>query len=57
MAYILGVIITDGCLVEHRNGYHGLDITSKDKDFLENIRHEFNKEVQKKGKFFRASPH
>ncbi|MFH1413927.1 MAG: hypothetical protein ABIG56_03690 [Candidatus Omnitrophota bacterium] len=30
MAYILGFIFADGCLVEHKNGYHGLDITSKD---------------------------
>lgn len=34
MAYILGFIAADGCLVEHGNGYHGLDITSKDKNLL-----------------------
>ncbi len=30
MAYILGFIFADGCLVEYKNGYHGLDITCKD---------------------------
>ncbi len=38
MAYILGIITTDGCLVEHKNGYPGLDITSKDRDLLEEIK-------------------
>lgn len=38
MAYILGIITTDGCLVEHKNGFHGLDITSKDKVLLERIK-------------------
>lgn len=30
MAYILGFIFADGCLVEYNNGYYGLDITTKD---------------------------
>jgi len=30
MAYMLGFIYADGCLVEYKNGCHGLDITSKD---------------------------
>jgi len=34
MSYILGFIFADGCLVEHKNGYHGLDITSKDLSLL-----------------------
>lgn len=38
MAYVLGVITADGCLVRHANGYHGLDITSKDYGWLEQIR-------------------
>lgn len=38
MAYILGIITTDGCLVEHKNGYPGLDITSKDRGLLEEIK-------------------
>lgn len=38
MAYVLGVITADGCLVEHANGYHGLDITLKDYGWLEQIR-------------------
>ena len=37
MAYILGFIVTDGCLVEHKNGYHGLNITNKNKNILVNI--------------------
>lgn len=37
MAYILGLIATDGCLVEHENGYNGLNITNKNKDILKNI--------------------
>ena len=28
---LLGFIAADGCLVEHANGHHGLDITSKDR--------------------------
>ncbi|MDD2689857.1 MAG: hypothetical protein PHT41_06895 [Candidatus Omnitrophica bacterium] len=38
MAYLLGFIFADGCLVEHKNGYHGLDITSKDVDHLRLIK-------------------
>jgi hypothetical protein len=38
MAYILGIITTDGCLVEHKNGFHGLDITSKDRELLDRIK-------------------
>lgn len=38
MAYILGLITTDGCLVEHKNGYHGINITSKDKELLEDVK-------------------
>lgn len=38
MAYILGIITTDGCLVEDGNGYNGLDITSKGKELLEQIK-------------------
>ncbi len=38
MAYILGFIFADGCLVEHKNGYHGLDITSKDIELLRSIK-------------------
>lgn len=34
MSYILGVVCADGCLVEHSNGYHCLNITSKDFDWL-----------------------
>lgn len=37
MAYILGFIVTDGCLVEHKNGYHCLNITNKNKDILKKI--------------------
>lgn len=37
MAYILGFIATDGCLVEHENGYHALNITNKNKNILERI--------------------
>lgn len=38
MAYVLGVICTDGCLVEHANGYHCLNITSKDFSWLRQIK-------------------
>lgn len=38
MAYVLGVICADGCLVEHANGYHGLNITSKDLTWLEQLK-------------------
>ena len=37
MAYILGFIVTDGCLAEHKNGYHGLNITNKNRDILKKI--------------------
>ncbi len=37
MAYILGFIVTDGCLVEHKNGYNALNITNKNRKILENI--------------------
>jgi hypothetical protein len=37
MAYILGFIATDGCLVEHKNGYNCLNITNKNKGILEEI--------------------
>ena len=37
MAYILGFIVTDGCLVEHKNGYNALNITNKNKHILRNI--------------------
>lgn len=37
MAYILGFIVTDGCLVEHKNGYNTLNITNKNKDILKNM--------------------
>jgi len=38
MAYVLGVVCADGCLVEHGNGYHCLNITSKDRPWLEQIK-------------------
>jgi hypothetical protein len=38
MAYLLGVICADGCLVEHANGYHCLNITSKDLAWLQQIK-------------------
>ncbi len=44
MAYILGFIFADGCLVEHNNGYYGLDITSKDLSHLKAIKHELGAE-------------
>lgn len=44
MAYILGFIFADGCLVEHKNGYNGLDITSKDLKLLRLIKKELNSE-------------
>jgi hypothetical protein len=37
MAYVLGFIVTDGCLVEHKNGYNGLNITNKNKGILKRI--------------------
>lgn len=44
MAYILGFIFADGCLVEHKNGYHGLDITSKDLGLLMLMKEQLNAE-------------
>jgi hypothetical protein len=44
MAYILGFIFADGCLVEHKNGYHGLDITSKDIERLVLIKRQLKAE-------------
>ncbi len=38
MAYVLGVVCADGCLVEHGNGYHCLNITSKDLSWLQQIK-------------------
>lgn len=37
MAYILGFIATDGCLVEHENGYNALNITNKEKSILKDM--------------------
>lgn len=37
MAYTLGFIVTDGCLVEHKNGYNALNITNKNIQILRNI--------------------
>ena len=31
MAYVLGCIVTDGCLIEHKNGYNTLNITNNNK--------------------------
>lgn len=44
MAYILGFIFADGCLVEYKNGYHGLDITSKDVGHLALIKEQLQAE-------------
>ncbi|MDP2941375.1 MAG: LAGLIDADG family homing endonuclease [Candidatus Omnitrophota bacterium] len=44
MAYILGFIFADGCLVEYKNGYHGLDITSKDLGHLRLIKEQLKAE-------------
>jgi hypothetical protein len=44
MAYVLGVICADGCLVEHANGYHGLNITTKDLSWLQQLRHTLQAE-------------
>jgi len=38
MSYILGVVCADGCLVEHNNGYHCLNITSKDLEWLQMLK-------------------
>jgi len=53
MAYVFGVIAADGCLVRHANGFHGLDITSKDYDWLCQIREVLNS-THKIGKKLRA---
>jgi intein/homing endonuclease len=55
MAYILGFIFADGCLVEHKNGYHGLDITSKDVGHLRLIKKQLRAEhkVGKKERGYR----
>jgi len=37
MAYVLGEVCADGCLVEHANGYHCLNITSKDLSWLQQL--------------------
>jgi len=37
MAYILGFIVADGCLVEHKNGYNALNITNKNRKILDAI--------------------
>lgn len=44
MAYILGFIFADGCLVEYGNGYYGLDITSKDLPLLKLIKRRLGAE-------------
>ena len=49
MAYVLGVIASDGCLVQHANGSHGVDITTKDYQWLYEIR-EVLKSTHKIGK-------
>ena len=55
MAYILGFIFADGCLVEHKNGYHGLDITSKDIGHLRLIKKQLKAEhkISKKERGYR----
>ena len=55
MAYILGFVFADGCLVEHKNGYHGLDITSKDIGHLGLIKKQLRAEhkIGKKERGFR----
>jgi hypothetical protein len=37
MAYVLGFVVTDGCLVEHDNGYNTLNITNKYKYILKDM--------------------
>jgi len=37
MAYVLGFTATDGCLVEHKNGYNALNITNKNKQILKDV--------------------
>lgn len=44
MAYIFGFIAADGCLIEYKNGYHGIDITSKDIELLKGIKDEMSSE-------------
>jgi intein/homing endonuclease len=44
MAYVLGFIYADGCLIEHKNGYNGLDITSKDLGLLRLIKKHLESE-------------
>ena len=55
MAYVLGVIASDGCLVEHANGLHSIDITSKDYEWLCKIRRamESTHKVGKKPRGYR----
>ena len=53
MAYVLGVVCADGCLVEHGNGYHCLNITSKDVSWLEQLQQTLQAE-QKIGRKRRA---
>ena len=53
MAYVLGVVCADGCLVEHANGYHCLNITSKDLSWLQQLRHTLQAE-QRIGRKHRA---
>lgn len=38
MAYILGLIATDGCLIERKDGFHCLDITNNEIDLLYKIK-------------------
>ena len=38
MAYILGIISTDGCLVERDNGCNCLDITNNERELLDKIK-------------------
>ena len=44
MAYVLGLITADGCLIKHKNGHRSLDITLKDKRLLEDIKKLLNSE-------------
>lgn len=44
MAYILGIITSDGCLLEYKNGYNGIDITSKDISHLRRIKERLKSE-------------
>jgi hypothetical protein len=38
MAYVLGIIATDGCLIERKDGFHCLDITNNEIDLLYKIK-------------------